>query len=628
ASGNWSGFFVEPAFGGASAAGAGVAYSWVPGALIANNDVVSGALAFAAGQGTAPAPLPSSNIAYSLPQGANGPIDAVSRVQLRDLTANNSALSEFRAPLGAGAAPLARDFFSATDGGAQIDPAQVDNATGIVIGSWNAVRGSGGYRIRPADPMGTDSFQSLVGQSFWYVYSDRPTSATLPISGTQSYVLNNFGATDYQQRNATGAAAFLVADFTNRTVTTTLRVDFSPTENWWATGQASIAAGTNQFAGAFSDVRFSGLTGGSGSQSGFLTQASGNTAAGAGLAFNLRYAAGTPFYANGVLQLVAGMGAPPPPPPPPQLRALAFAHSDLQLPPGFTGSNPFVDSLRLNSGDFTLEADGDLATFIAGSPFALLPGLASYERQQAASIGNVDAASDLRWGTWQGGAGAIILSGNTFAPQNFGTAPLSWVLGPPSALPPMLPNSGVLNFNVAGSTNPNSPGIQGNLLNGALNANFAAGTVAVQVTADVGGRIWRGTGSLTLDAQTGQYAGTLTGSIGRIADLSGLAEGFFVAPGQGSATVFGSGLGYTLSAPSGAIGTVSGVIAYTAGTGQPGTPAPENRDLAFVLPGFGPPDRTVMTGSEYLLDAGYNLTSFVGPQPNGGPIGYRLRSAT
>ena len=166
-----------------------------------------------------------------------------------------------------------------------------DAATGLRWGRW-----SGGV----ATVDGSDL--ALTSQSLHWVYGLTADRAALPISGQFSYTLvGNTNPTD-----AAGGVGFLgdatlFADFTNRTVGSTLTIGFGDVASgtdtlWQATGSGSIAPGTSLFDGSYTfdpatcancSVTYTDTSGlqspGTGAFSGFFTR--GGDAA--GLAFEL-----------------------------------------------------------------------------------------------------------------------------------------------------------------------------------------------------------------------------------------------------------------------------------------------------------------------------------------------------
>jgi FecR protein len=149
---------------------------------------------------------------------------------------------------------------------------------------------------------GSDASQDLGNQSIHWVSSPAwATPPVMPVTGSASYSLigstsptDNFGNT-----GVLGAATFQ-ADFTNLRVDSTLAIDINGS-SWSASGQGNIGAAAqlpaHLFQGIYGAVAIDGISGGSGTFSGFFSEpgpaSDPNFPGGVGLTFSLQDMGGT-----------------------------------------------------------------------------------------------------------------------------------------------------------------------------------------------------------------------------------------------------------------------------------------------------------------------------------------------
>ena len=189
--------------------------------------------------------------------------------------------------------------------------ASVVNAAGSAVAVLRWGRWSGGDM--GVNVSGTPSTTSLIQQSLhWILSGDADKPPTLPITGNVTYALvGGTNPTDNAGNVGTLGSATLAADFTNKTLVSTLNVTIAG-NNWLASGpgviglQAGLPA--HQFEGVYNNVQINPIQGtGTGTFSGFFSgpaTGAGGAPAGAGLSFNLNDNQGL-GQVNGVAALVA-----------------------------------------------------------------------------------------------------------------------------------------------------------------------------------------------------------------------------------------------------------------------------------------------------------------------------------
>jgi hypothetical protein len=160
---------------------------------------------------------------------------------------------------------------------------------------------------------GTPSTTSLAQQSLhWILSGNADAPPVLPVTGNVTYSLaGGTSPTDNAGNVGTLGAATLTADFTNRTLATTLNVSVAGND-WIASGIGVIGAQAglpaHQFQGIYDTVQINPVQGsGSGTFSGFFSgppSGPGGAPQGAGLSFNLNDNLGL-LQVNGVAALVA-----------------------------------------------------------------------------------------------------------------------------------------------------------------------------------------------------------------------------------------------------------------------------------------------------------------------------------
>ncbi len=148
---------------------------------------------------------------------------------------------------------------------------------------------------------GTPVPENLGNQSLHWISSPDGAVPVMPVSGSASYTLiGSTSPTDDQGNVGVLGAATFDADFTNMLVDSTLVIDIAGS-TWTAAGQGSIGAAAqlpaHLFQGFYNAVAVDGITGGTGTFSGFFS-APGQTSdpsfpGGAGLTYSLQDQGGT-----------------------------------------------------------------------------------------------------------------------------------------------------------------------------------------------------------------------------------------------------------------------------------------------------------------------------------------------
>lgn len=482
-------------------------------------------------------------------------------------------------------------------------------ATGLRWGRWS----TGSAAVTTP---GTTINQSLAAQSWhWIVGVSSELDVVLPIAGTVTYTpVGNTQPTDTLGNVGALRAAFLSADFTNRSVTSTLTLDINQV-NWFATGTAPLTANSNLFSANFGTVTVGGVMSGSGSFSGFFepgTSLPGQPPDGVGLAYTLAEPTASLGIVSGVIALAQGAGQPPVPPPAPR-RDVTFAVGQL-------GNANGVDAAAANvTPPLLTDAGGNLTQFIA--PLTRMGATGTLALGTSTNVnGGFNAATAIQWGRWQGGAANITppAPAQPFTQQLAGQS-LHWLVGPAYGTAPALPQTGTATYVLVGGTNPTDTRANvGALGNASFSADFTNRTVTSALLLSIDGRDWFASGNGTFAAGSNQFGGNYTNvQIGGLIPGGGTLSGFFVVPGFGGATTAGAGLGYNLADSLSQLGVVSGVAAFQQGAGQPlGPPPLQRRDIAFSalqLPQSPPTSFTIGTPAGfYALDANFDLTRFTG----------------
>ena len=486
------------------------------------------------------APRPRGQISYNL--GAPGPtpgFDAVSTADadtyVRDANGNVTAFSGLF-PGATGPVPATYQIGTGvnTNTGSHA-------ATGLSWGRWNTGAATivvGGTTLNP----------SLAQQSLhWIAGTPFDLDPVLPVAGTATYiVVGGTSPTDTLGNVGTLGAAFLAADFTNSSVTTTLLLDVNQV-NWFATGNAPLTANSNVFSTNFATVNLGGVVAGSGSYSGFFAQgasAAGQPPAGVGLSYTLLDPQGLLGTVNGVVALAQGAGQPPAPP----LGRRDVAFSILQLPVGGLTARVVVNA----AADYTLDAGFNLTRF--GGILPLDPDApASYQiNTSAVAESAANSAIVMRWGRWAGGDITITDAAGTLT-QSLAQQSLHWIETGNTTGPPVMPTSGTATYTLVGATSPTDAlGNVGVLGSATFSADFTAQTVDSALDLTIATNNWVVTGRGSIGAQAGvlphQFGGAYNGTINGTIAAFGSYTGFFSQPGGTQAGVpGGAGLVYTLT---------------------------------------------------------------------------------
>jgi hypothetical protein len=485
------------------------------------------------------APRPRGQISYNLGAPGQTPgFDAVATSDadtfVRDAAGNVTA---FEGPFegAAGAVPGAYQIGTSTNTNTGSDA-----ATGLSWGRWNtgaATIVAGGTTLNP----------SLAQQSLhWIAGATFDLDPVLPVTGTATYiVVGGTSPTDTLGNVGTLGAAFLAADFTNSTLTTTLALDVSQV-NWFATGNAPLSANSNVFSTNFATVNIGGVVAGSGSYSGFFAQGAstaGQPPAGVGLSYTLIDPQGLLGTVNGVIAFVQGAGQPPPAP----LGRRDVAYAILQLPVGALNT----EVIENTAADYTLDAGFNLTRFLGVLPFDP-PTAASYQiNTSTVAESAANSAIVMRWGRWSGGDITITDAAGTLT-QSLAQQSLHWVETGDQAAAPVIPVSGTAVYTLIGSTSPTDTlGNVGVLGSATFSADFTTQTVDSALDLTLAGNNWVVTGRGSIGAQAGllphQFAGAYNGTINGALPAFGSYTGFFSQPGGTTPGVpGGAGLSYTL----------------------------------------------------------------------------------
>jgi hypothetical protein len=553
-------------------------------------------------------PSPRQNLSFSI--GSAGPtpgFDASLRTLEADVAPDAAGnLVAFGGPLesGGSAAPVVYTIGSSvnTDTGSNA-------ATGLRWGRWNTGTAS------VTTPTSTVN-QSLANQSWhWIVGASSELDVVLPIGGTVTYTpVGNTQPTDTLGNVGALRGAFLSADFTNRSVTSTLTLDINQV-NWFATGTAPLTANSNVFSANFSNVTVGGVVTGSGSFSGFFEQGAslaGQAPDAVGLSYTLAEPTASLGIVSGVIAFAQGAGQPPGPPPAPR-RDITFAVGQL-------GNANGVDAAASNQTPPLLtDATGNVTQFVAPLTRTGATGTLALGTSTNVNTGS-NAAIALQWGRWQGGAANITppAPGQPFTQQLAGQS-LHWLVGPAYSAAPVLPQTGTASYVLVGNTNPTDTRANvGTLGSASFSADFTNRTVASALTLNIDGRDWFASGNGTFAAGSNQFGGNYANvQIGGLITGGGSLSGFFVVPGFGGAVTAGAGLSYNLADSLFQLGVVSGVLAFQQGTGQPvGPPALQRRDIAFSVLNLsqGPPTQFALANPAgfYAVDAAFDLTRLTG----------------
>jgi hypothetical protein len=466
-------------------------------------------------------------------------------------------------------------------GSASVVGAGANATTGIRGGRWSG--GAAQYTPLGGAPQAVNLAQTSL---HWLLGPVTSAATVLPVSGTQTYrLIGATSPTDTGGAVGTLGGAFLSADFTNRTVTSTISLDL-PNRNYWATGTVPLIAGSASFAGPFADVRVEAVTGSTGAVSGFLSRTDGGTL-GAGLTYTLldtRTAGVAPV--SGAVALAAGAGVAPPPP---SQRNLAFSAAAV-------GAQVRIDAAaRVHSPRLVFDAAGNLVRFTAPAARGVSTPGDIYDTQTTGNTttfqSGVDAASQIRWGRWIGGAYSIALAAGGSGSQSLSAAPLHWIAGSDLAQV-VLPVTGTRSYVLVGASAPTDSLAQGNVgtFGGAfIAADFTQRTLSATVTLDIAGANWWATGVGALATGSNQFAGTFNDvRIDGVTGNGGTWSGFLTETQSGGPTSAGAGLAYTLIDTVGVRGSVQGVVALREGAGAPppAPPPPGDRAVAIAIGAF------------------------------------------
>ena len=171
-----------------------------------------------------------------------------------------------------------------------------DSMTVLRWGRW-----SGGVASGTLQGDGSDVSIALSNQSLHWISGPDQTPPVIPITGTANYTLIGATAPTDNRGNigVLGSATFF-ADFTNRTVDSTLVIDIGGV-TWSATGNGDmgleIGMPAHLFEGFYNAVVVGGTTGGSGLFTGFFSEPGASTdptiPGGVGMTYSLQDAQGT-----------------------------------------------------------------------------------------------------------------------------------------------------------------------------------------------------------------------------------------------------------------------------------------------------------------------------------------------
>ena len=575
-------------------------------------------------------PLPASSDAVAQAVGAQGP-----RGALVDLTkGSNPPQRSLAYAYGGGQAPLVTAGstlasvmlldangnlvgFATPNGSLQnyaIGSAQQaalgsNAATAIRWGRWT----SGNATV--TTPGVAPQTLNLAQQSLpWIVGPDLGTTVAVPVVGTRSYILAGAtNPTDTRGNSGALGGAFLAADFTNRNLTATLTLDIA-NSNWWASGTVPIAAGSNQFAGNFSDVRINGVAGSSGALAGFLVEAQnpGPVAAGAGFGYYLTDATGQRGTVTGVVALREGQGVPPPAPPPPGNRQLGFVLASYLLG---QASRPYSTAAFDATAQVVVDANGNLSQFRALDPGSQLE---TYGRNTSSNVNTgFDAGTGIRWGRWSGGSASLQLG----AAQNLATQSLHWVLGSAYLGAPTLPNTGSGYLALVGNTTPTDTRGNAGLLGGAsFQVDFTRQIFDFAVLVTIDGRSYYAANGGVFVPGSREFGAALPAVVvGNIAVVAGGYSGFIAVPGATGPVDLGAAITWYVDPQVASIGNVSGAAVFSAaGSGFPAgggnaltPPAQQRRDIAFSIAGASSAAATANAAAEYVR-SGFDLSRFRG----------------
>ena len=565
--------------------------------------------------------LPSrrQNLSFSTgPLGQNPAFDAPARdVETTRSTDAAGNLTGFGGPLETGQASIQAQYAIGTSANTNVGS---DAATGLRWGRWTTGAAS-------VTANGTTINPSLAAQSLHWIVGDfEQFDLTLPITGSATYTLVGATApTDTLGNAGVLGGAFLAADFTNATVTSTLSLDVNQV-NWFATGTAPLS-GTNLFSGNFSTVTVGGLVPGSGSFSGFFEDtgtAAGTPPGAVGLAYSLAASQGNLGSVSGVAALAQGTGTPPTPP---------TLRRDAALAIGNLGNSNGVDGAFAHTqAELLVDAGGNATQLLAPLTRGGATGTIAIGTSANVNTG-LHTPTGIRWGRWNtGNANVTPPVGAPFTQQLVGQS-LHWIAGPAYASAPVLPTTGTASYTLVGATSPTDTGANvGTLGNASFSADFTNRTVASALNVTIDGRAWFAGGTGTFAAGSNRFAGNYTNvQIGGLIPGAGTFSGFFVQPALGGAATAGAGLTYDLQDSLAQLGIVSGALVFQQGGGGPvGPPALAQRDIAYgvlLLPQLPSSIAVIQTpAAGYALSA-FDLTRFTGdlpfdpPQPGSFDIG-------
>jgi hypothetical protein len=309
----------------------------------------------------------------------------------------------------------------------------------------------------------------------------------------------------------------------------------------------------------------------------------------------------------------------------PTLRDVAFSAAAV-------GAQSRVDgAARVYAPRLVFDAAGNLVRFTAPAARGVSTPGDIYDTQAPGNPttfqSGVDAATQIRWGRWIGGAYSIAFSAGGAGSQSLAAAPLHWIAGPDLAQV-TLPVTGTRTYVLAGASAPTDSLAQGNVgtLGGAfLAADFTQRTLSATVTLDIAGANWWATGVGALAPGSNQLVGTFNDvRIDGVTGNAGTWSGFLTATQAGGPTSAGAGIAYTLIDTAGARGSVQGVVALREGTGSPppAPPPPGDRAVAIAIGAFATAGGSVAfvtaetnPAGQYGVDAGGLLTRFAALTP-------------
>lgn len=308
-------------------------------------------------------------------------------------------------------------------------------------------------------------------------------------------------------------------------------------------------------------------------------------------------------------------GLPPPQAGAPLLNDVAFSLASLQ------GGGPLLGHGAGDEETILLDDTGLLA-FPAFGQFGQSPSLATLLRGTSSNI-DTGSAFGLSWGRWSGGSATV--TGDAFPDfsQELAQQSLHWIVHEFGEDAPVLPVSGALPFQLVGSTTPtDAAGLAGQLLGASLSADFTNATLATTLSVLVDGQGWFAQGTVPLDGGNlfgGNYD---SGNIGGTLPIIGGFSGFFSEPANAPGTL-AAGLAWSLIDPLGDRPTVTGVLAFGPGSGQPLSPPQARRDIAVAVEGFFQfpflAGVLVNQPADYAVDDNLDLTRLAAPIPLDGP---------